>query len=292
MENQEQTFWERLRYTYRLIIMNNETFEEVGSYRLSLLSLYSFLSVIVVLVAVGMCLLIFFTPIREYIPGYAGSSEQQELVEELEDKIEELEEQTKTREDYINNIKRVLAGNVEHVEDVEEQLEENTENQDYTRVLPGEEELEVRKEIRAEVMRPTDWIKTNESPSTSVEESALTLPVSGEVIGAFDGKKQHFGVDIAAPTNTAIKAILDGRVIFAEFTMETGNVVAIQHDNNLVSFYKHNSSLLTSVGTQVKAGEAIAVIGNTGTKTTGPHLHFELWHEGKPIDATEYMTFY
>jgi murein DD-endopeptidase MepM/ murein hydrolase activator NlpD len=125
-----------------------------------------------------------------------------------------------------------------------------------------------------------------------VEESALTTPVSGEMIQGFNTKKQHFGVDIAAPTNTAIKAVLDGRVIFAEYTLETGNVIAIQHANNLVSFYKHNASLLTSVGTQVKAGEAIAVIGNTGTKTTGPHLHFELWHDGKPIDAAEYITFY
>lgn len=291
MENQEKTFWEKLRYTYRLIIMNNETFEEVGSYRLSLLNVYAMLSIVVVFVAVAMCLLIFYTPIKQYIPGYAGNSEHVELVAELQEQIVEMEKERETNAFYIDNIKRILAGNVEREEDVIQEVEEAL-TEKKKRIFPGDEEKELRKEMEEKIVRPEEWMRTNQSPSKTLDAAFFTPPVSGEVRRAFNAKTRHFGTDIAAPTNTAVKAVLEGYVIFADFTMDTGNVVAIQHANNLVSFYKHNADLLTEVGAKVKAGEAIAVIGNTGMHTTGPHLHFELWYNGRPMDAANYFTFY
>ncbi|MBK8505637.1 MAG: M23 family metallopeptidase [Saprospiraceae bacterium] len=116
-------------------------------------------------------------------------------------------------------------------------------------------------------------------------------PITGSISLEFDPQKDHFGIDINAAPNTAIKAIMSGFIIFSGWTLETGNTIGIQHDQNLISFYKHNSSLLKSTGTFVQAGEAVAIIGNTGTLSSGPHLHFELWQAGKPVDPTDYINF-
>ncbi|MEM0992389.1 MAG: M23 family metallopeptidase [Bacteroidota bacterium] len=290
MENQEKTLWERLKYTYRLIIMNNETFEEVGSYRLSLLNVYVVLSTIVVAVAIMMWMLITYTPLKRYIPGYSGSDENIELIASLEAQVAELEEERKNRDFYIDNIKRILAGNVEYAEDVQQEPLEAVDADAQIKANASEQNL--RNQVEASEIQNLTGIRTNQSPSRSLEQSYFITPVLGEVIKGFNKDQRHFGTDVVAPANTPIKAVMDGRVFFADWTMETGNVIGIQHANDLITFYKHNSVLLKEVGTFVKAGEAVAVIGNTGTKTTGPHLHFEVWHNGKAVDAAEYFTFY
>lgn len=289
MENQEKTLWERLKYTYRLIIMNNETFEEVGSYRLSLLNVYVLLSTIVVLVAIMMWMLITYTPLKQYIPGYSGADLDLELMAELETKVAELEKEQQNRDFYLNNVRKVIAGDVESEDDISKDI--NTTVDSTTRILPSEEEEEVRDAMQNYNNQSGNTIRFNQSPNQSLEQLHFIPPVSGEVMKGFDKKTRHFGVDLVAPANTPIKAVMDGYVFFADWTMETGNVIGIQHSNNMITFYKHNSLLLKEVGSMVKAGEAVAVIGDTGTKTDGPHLHFELWHNGKAMDASEYITF-
>jgi murein DD-endopeptidase MepM/ murein hydrolase activator NlpD len=116
-------------------------------------------------------------------------------------------------------------------------------------------------------------------------------PLKGLVTNSFDMKEEHYGIDITAQENEAIKATLDGTVIMSAWTSETGYVIQIQHENNLVSVYKHNSALMKKVGQYVKAGEVVAIIGNSGELTSGTHLHFELWYNGNPIDPQEYMVF-
>jgi len=119
----------------------------------------------------------------------------------------------------------------------------------------------------------------------------FTSPLNGEVAAAFMPDKGHYGIDILAPKNTAIKAAMDGYVFFSDWTLETGNTIGIQHTNNVITFYKHNATLLKKAGNFVRAGEGVAIIGNTGELTNGPHLHFELWHKGKPVDPGEYVDF-
>ena len=116
-------------------------------------------------------------------------------------------------------------------------------------------------------------------------------PVSGEISLTLNPENSHLGLDVNAPNNTPIKAVLDGYIIYSGWTLETGNTIGIQHENNMISFYKHNSELLKKTGAFVNAGEAIAIIGNTGTLSTGPHLHFELWIKGKPADPEKYIHF-
>ena len=131
----------------------------------------------------------------------------------------------------------------------------------------------------------------SESPNQKLEHLYLVPPVKGTISAGFSEAQSHFGIDVLAPKSTPIKAILDGHVIFSDWTLETGNTIGIQHNNNMVSIYKHNSSLLKKMGSFVKAGEAVAVIGNTGTISSGPHLHFELWVDGLPIDPQKFINF-
>ena len=145
-------------------------------------------------------------------------------------------------------------------------------------------------EIRA-ISQSSAPASSQQKADTPLEQLFFTPPLTGEISAGFMPDKKHYGIDILAPMNTPIKAVMNGRVIASDWTLETGHTIGIQHDNNLVSFYKHNSTLLKEVGSYVKAGEAVAIIGNSGTLSDGPHLHFELWYKGVPVDPAQYLSF-
>ncbi|MFZ2897167.1 MAG: M23 family metallopeptidase [Saprospiraceae bacterium] len=286
------TWWERLQHTYRLVIMNHETFEEVGSYRLSLLNVYVFLSTLMVLVAFLVISLIVFTPLKRYIPGYGSANAQPELIR-LNREIDSLEELVEAQDLYNRNIRKMLLGDVETLEDMpKEQYEAGDSALHIGRI---EEDELLRQQVEMEEIRA---ISQSPAPATSQQKTETPLeqlffspPITGEISAGFMPDKKHFGIDILAPKNTPIKAVMDGRVIASDWTLETGHTIGIQHDNNLISFYKHNSALLKEVGSFVRAGEAVAIIGNSGTLSDGPHLHFELWYKGVPVDPVQYLSF-
>ncbi|MBK6620057.1 MAG: M23 family metallopeptidase [Saprospirales bacterium] len=291
LPSQKKTWLERLQHTYRLVIMNHETFEEIGSYRLSLLSVYIFLSTLMVVVAFLVISLIVFTPLKRYIPGYGSANAQPELIR-LNQEIDALEEMVEAQELYNKNIRIMLAGEGETLQEVPE-----------NKYAPGDSNLHVerieedellRNEVKMEEIRAIGekaGSSSRESADTPLEQLFFTPPLTGEISAGFMREKKHFGVDILAPNNTPIKAVMDGWVIASDWTLETGHTIGIQHNNNLISFYKHNSVLLKEIGSYVKAGEAVAIIGNSGTLSDGPHLHFELWHRGVPIDPVQYLNF-
>jgi murein DD-endopeptidase MepM/ murein hydrolase activator NlpD len=290
---QEKSLLEKLRHTYRLVVMNNETFEEIGSYRLTLLNVYIFLSTIVVVVALFVVLVIAFTPVKKYIPGYGDVSANEELYR-INQELEELERLQAGHESYFDNVQRMLVGEVQKAEDVPENIpvsKDSIEKEDPKFADVDEQiRMEVEQQEIGEVARQTR--ATNFSPrDVPLEQMYFSPPLTGEISAGFMPDKQHFGVDVLAPKNTAIKAAMDGYVFLSDWTLETGNTIGIQHSNNIITFYKHNSILLKKAGSYVKAGEAVAIIGNTGTLTDGPHLHFELWHKGKAIDPVEYINF-
>lgn len=289
-----QRFQESLANTYRLVVMNDETFEEVSSTRLSLLNIYVLLSSVLVIMAILVWLMIAFTPLRKYVPGYGDVMQDQE-VRELYRQVEELEDELVTHRKYSENFRRILVGEVITEDDVPkvdpEMMDEAVAD---TAAELSEEEMELRNELMLEEVgvKAKEPRTTNLSPKdTPLERLFFSSPISGEISAGFMPDKEHFGVDVLAPKNTAIKAAMDDYVFLSDWTLETGNTIGIQHSSNLITFYKHNSVLLKEVGNYVKAGEAVAVIGNTGTMSNGPHLHFELWYKGKPIDPTEYIDF-
>jgi murein DD-endopeptidase MepM/ murein hydrolase activator NlpD len=161
-------------------------------------------------------------------------------------------------------------------------------------VQTSEEDRQVRQE--AELERLGGVARQVRSTNFSnggkpIEQMYFVVPVRGEISSEFAADKSHFGIDLVAPKNTAVRATMDGYVFLSDWTLETGNTIGIQHANNIISFYKHNAQLLKKAGNFVRAGEAIAIIGNTGEKTDGPHLHFELWHKGTPVNPADYIAF-
>lgn len=291
--DKKQTFWEKLQHTYRLVVMNNETFEEIGSFQVTLLNVYIALSTVIVLVAFIVVMLIAFTPLRQYVPGYGDVSAQQELVE-LYEKIDIMEEQLDAHKTYADNFRKMLTGDVQSEDEVPKTQETVKDTGLVVERIKEDEQL--RKEVKLEAIGANNSDQNTKPSSTSnvnkpLEQLYFSTPINGEVSADFNPGKKHFGVDVVAPKNTAIKATMDGFVFMSDWTLETGNTIGIQHTNNIISFYKHNSILLKKVGSYVKAGEAVAIIGNTGELTDGPHLHFELWFRGKAVNPKDYINF-
>ena len=293
-ENNDKKGWdnfkEKLQNTYRLVVMNDESFEEIGSYKLSLLNLYIAISAATVLVAFLVFSIIFFNPIKRLVPGYGDASSGE--LREIYQKNIALEEKLKAQKTYTDSFRRMITGDDETEEDVKSEEIVEVDSLQTVTIIEEDEILrqEVEEEVQSQQKQKLGSISasSNEMP---LEQLYFIPPITGVVSEQFMPDKKHYGTDILAPKNTPVKATLDGFVISSDWTLETGNTISIQHSNNLISFYKHNSALLKEIGNSVKAGEAVAIIGNTGTLSDGPHLHFELWHKGKPINPEDFITF-
>ena len=280
---------ESLATTYRLVIINDDSFEEVNTTKLTLANLYTIASSIFVALAFIVFLLIIFTPLKQFIPGYGDFDAQQKAIE-LEQKIEGLENEVASYEAWATGIRNIMVGKVDTTGETGQlempiSVEERTLNVDK---VPEDDDLRAAID---EDINPAPTVVNLGTQAKPLEQMFFTPPVSGTMTLSFSPDERHYGVDIAAPKNTPVKSVMSGFVISSDWTLETGNTICIQHGDNLVSFYKHNSVLLKKVGEVVTAGEAIAIIGNTGDHSTGPHLHFELWHHGKPIDPWDYVNF-
>jgi murein DD-endopeptidase MepM/ murein hydrolase activator NlpD len=305
-ENTEKEGWlDKLRNNYRLVVMNEETFEEVSSYRISQMNVYLMLSTLVVLVTICTVLLIVFTPLKHYIPGY-GDADMRGKMEGLAKQVDNMQQRINADSVYVKNVQKLLLGDYETVGDAmssETSLVPEAKMPDSLSAVADafeEEKLQVsintnnvmtsmrQKEQEKGKPRPLE-IASNKN--TQIEQLYFVPPVKGEISQVYLPNEKHFAVDIVAPKNTAIKAVMDGIVIMSDWTLETGNTIGIQHDNDIVTFYKHNSVLLKKTGSAVKAGEAIAIIGNTGELSSGPHLHFELWANGKQLNPLDYINF-
>jgi murein DD-endopeptidase MepM/ murein hydrolase activator NlpD len=284
---------ERLQHRYRLVVMNDETFEEVGSYRLTWMNVYISLSVVLVVLVTLVTLLFVLTPIKQYLPGYESVSQDQDIYK-IERQLRGLEAEVEAREIYLESIRNALTNNVEYKPEEEEKEETKVVKETALNVQPNEADYQLRKAVETGqfIGKTDDEVKSNFTLSLrTIEQMFFIPPIQGTTSAGFRPDKKHYGIDIIAPRNTPIKAVADGVVITSDWTYDTGNVIAVQHENNIISFYKHNSVLLKKVGSFVKAGEAVAIIGNTGELTDGPHLHFELWYNGNPVDPAEYIKF-
>jgi len=287
-DRKKKNLWQRLTARYRLVLLNDETFEEVSSFQLSRMNVYVLVSTILVILVLITVSAIVYTPLKEYIPGYADVNMRRNLME-LELKSDSLEKAMLSNQHYLQNLRRIINGdlpagqfydtlhqaapnydsiNLDKHSDAEKQLRQDVEQQEKFSVKPA-----------ANIIRS----------KSSIRDFHFFQPLKGYITQSFDATKGHYGVDIVAPLNEPIKSTLDGIVVFAGFTAETGFVMAIQHSNNLISVYKHNSLLMKQEGDFVKAGDVIAIIGNTGELTSGPHLHFELWYNGLPLNPEDYI---
>ncbi len=287
-QKKHQRIIKKLTNKYRLVIMNDETFEEKLSMSLTRINVMVLLSVLAVAFAFIIYALFIFTPLKEYIPGYGDVNVRRDLID-MKSRADSLEVALDQQSQWMNNIKDLLEGNLDSVSIANSVKEEFFDTIKLDRI-PIEDIL-LREEIEREEGYALLFYEDKQQKTNDLFSLNFLPPVKGYITSEFNPEKEHFGIDIVAQDNTPILATLDGTVIFSGWTLETGYVVVIQHGFNILSFYKHNSVVLKKTGNFVKAGEPVAIIGNTGELTTGPHLHFELWKDGLPVNPEDYLIF-
>jgi murein DD-endopeptidase MepM/ murein hydrolase activator NlpD len=278
----------RLRLRYRLVVMNDETFEEKISLSLTPLKLFVSVGSTIIIMIVLVISLIAFTPLREYIPGYADVGIWRKLIN-ISHKSDSLEQEIIAKNEYLAMLGDVLKGKVD-ADAIDYNKPDTTKKYENLNIGASNSEVKLREvvETTQDQYGLADEEKTKKG---EINSYFFFTPIKGIISNSFNANEKHFGVDIVAKENELIKATMDGTVILATWSSETGHTITIQHNNHIVSVYKHNSMLLKKVGNSVKAGEPIAIIGNSGEHTSGPHLHFELWNNGIPIDPQDYISF-
>lgn len=284
-KSRQKKLTKKLLHKYRLVVLNEDTFEERFAMKLTRLNVFIYGSLFALLLIGFTTVFIAFTPIREYIPGYTSPTLQKQAIA-LEQKTDSLMRITKMNERFMASIKDVLSG----------QTSSETINKDsiYAAVASEVDPQSLNPSQADSILRN----KVENEDKYNLFESAKSLknfvffpPVKGTVSSEFNFDEQHYAVDIAVPKNTPVKAAADGRVIFASWTSDSGFVLIIDHGNQLITVYKHNASLIKVQGELVKAREVIAISGSSGELSTGPHLHFELWSDGNPIDPLSFIDF-
>lgn len=284
--NEKRKYIDKLKSKYRLNILNDQSFEEVWTMRLSRLNVIAFFGSIAILIVVLVIGLIAFTPIREFIPGYPdGNTRRNIVVNAL--KVDSLERVLKQWDNYYNNINQILSGG--EPTSIISRPDSSIKYKEIRFTRSVEDSL-LRLQIEEEEMYKLS-VFDGRKKGTSIGNILFFTPVKGVITSTFNVQQLHYGVDVVAAPNEAVVAVADGTVILSTWTLETGHLIQIQHEDNLLSIYKHNSQLLKKQGSRVKAGETIAIIGNSGELTTGPHLHFELWYNGSPVDPQKYIKF-
>ncbi|RFN59174.1 M23 family metallopeptidase [Marixanthomonas ophiurae] len=283
-EKRTKKIKKKLLHKYRLVVLNEDTFEERFSFKLNRLNVFVFSVISALLLITGTTILIAFTPLREYIPGYSSTKLKQRATR-LTYKTDSIQRELDINNQYLASIRKVLTGDVKTVHFNKDSIL-NAASVDASEVdlSASKEDLLLREKVSQED-------KYNPLLSDSGINYVLFAPVKGTISQAYNPAEKHYAVDVVTVKNAPVKAIADGTVIFAEWTAETGYVMIIKHRNDLLSAYKHNASLTKEQGELVKAGEVISTVGSTGELTTGPHLHFELWRDGYPINPTNFIDF-
>jgi murein DD-endopeptidase MepM/ murein hydrolase activator NlpD len=290
-DKKKKSLISRLKNKYRLVIMNDETLEERLTFRLSRLNVFVVLGTLTIILIILTSILIAFTPLREYIPGYTNVGLQKKLYE-LQIKTDSIEKGLEKRDLFIQNMKDVMNG-----KDLSTDIpltKDTLHKYNNIKLKKSPEDSLLRAEVENQGKYNLYRFENSENirqKNQSIGKVLFFVPLKGVITNEFNPSQNHYGVDIVSKQNEAIKCVLDGTVILSNWTLETGYTIAIQHQQNIVSVYKHNSALLKKEGDFVKAGDPIAIIGQTGELTTGPHLHFELWSDGNPVNPKDYINF-
>lgn len=282
-KKRHKAFWSNIKFKYKLTIINENTLEEVVGLRVSKLNGISvLLSVLTVLFLVA-SVIIAFTPLRNYLPGYMNSEIRAQVVENAL-RVDSLQQLVDRQNLYIMNIQDIFSGTIRV--DTVHNMDSLTTVREDSLMERTQREAEFRKHMK----KQKNIIDKHYSPPGH-RRMIFYRPTRGMITEKFDADRKHYGTDIAANPGESVLATLDGTVILSTYTAETGYVIEVQHNQDFISVYKHCSSLLKREGDTVQAGEAIALVGNSGQLTTGPHLHFELWHKGRAVNPEQYIVF-
>lgn len=290
----KKTFSDWLSNRYILVVRNEENFAEKTSFSFTYAKIIVFITTAFIFLF-SLCFYLSSTILAKWFHPAGREMVINKQIIELTAVVDSLEEQIDYRDKALLGIRQVIKGNDTFLgaqnsrtdSTVLKQTETNTDT-----ITPVD--IEIRKEIESQEGTPGNPMMRTVSHTATDELHNIFLftPLSGGIItDKFDAKKAHYGVDVVARKDEPVKAVADGTVIMASWTHDTGHIIAVQHKGNLISVYKHNSVLLKKAGNFVRAGEIISVIGNSGELTSGPHLHFELWHNSNPVNPEIFVSF-
>jgi len=282
-EKGAKRFKKKLLHKYRLVVLNEETFEERFSFKLNRLNVFIFSTLFALFLIITTTIIIAFTPLREYIPGYS-STILKKRASQMAYKTDSLQRVIEVNEQYLASIRKVLTGDVKTVEFNKDSIIELAKTDPAVLIRTSRKDSVLRAKVAKED-------KYNPLIAPQLQDYTFFPPVKGTISEPYNSKEKHYAVDVVTPKDAPVKAVADGTVLFAEWSAQTGYVTIVKHNNSFISVYKHNAMLTKEQGELVKAGEVIATVGSTGELTTGPHLHFELWRDGFPVNPTSFIDF-
>lgn len=287
-KNRINKLLQRLKIKHRLVLMNDDTYEEKFSASLTPLNVF-------VVGVSGALLLIFlttyliaFTNLKEYIPGYSNDVTIRRKLMNVNTRLDSLQEAMTLKDEYLNNILQVAQGTVKR--DANDYKRDSAKSYEGIKLSANADDAKLRKELESNENNYSLNVGSD-AVTSDLKQLLFFKPLAGIVTDKYKSTSNHYGIDIVAQKNEAVKATLSGTVLLANWTLETGYVIQLQHSNDIISVYKHNATLLKKVGDKVKVGEAIAIVGNSGEHSTGPHLHFEIWRKGEALNPAKYISF-
>ena len=282
-----KAFLEKIRFKYRVSILNENTLEETVHFRLSRFNVFLATCILITLCFVIDSFLIIKTPLKQFLPGYENTGARAEYIHNAI-VVDSLYNHVKKQDEYIAVLRNILSGDLktDKVVSLDSLALKNREQ-----VLLTKQSKEKKFCDEFEDEEQYNLSAPNTTTPKSKNTSVFFKPAKGIISDKYNSQKSHYGIDVITAPNENIVSILNGTVIYTVFTLDDVYVIAIQHEIEFISIYKNNSHLLKSIGSNVKAGESIAIAGNTGKKTTQTHIHFELWQKGKPLNPEEYIIF-
>ncbi len=274
---------------YLLIIRDEDTFAEKKTIRLNYMKVI-FLSGTLLVFSILLSFVIVITILSQWLDPRTNYMEQERQLIELEDKVNSMILKNQMQQRYIAGIKNLLTG------DIAANQRDISNNNATDRVKNSDINFEDTNPVDSMFREEFEGLDYEKLAKKNLTNDALAeifffAPVNGVVSKKFNVKEKHYATDIVSNKNEPIKCVANGTVIMASWTQEAGHVIGVQHKNQLISFYKHNSVLFKEIGDIVKAGDILAIIGNSGDLTDGPHLHFELWYDGYPVDPEGFIVF-
>ena len=273
---------QKVKRTYHLVIYDEKTLDQIFNFKLSKVNLFTYIGLIFIIITALVVVLLVFTPLNVLLPKYEDLHLRAQAIQNRI-LIDSLKHEIKIRDEYFHKIRTIIVG-----KDLSQLKEIDTSaSQNYLSQAEHDSLLERLSQANS------DFIKNFSlgEESNSVVNLHFYKPVNGIVINKFDPAQGHFGIDLTTKKDEVVVSVLPGTVIYSRWDPSNGYVVIIQHPNNFLSVYKHNQEVFKKEGDHVEAGEPIAVAGNTGENTTGPHLHFELWYNGQPVNPEDYIIF-
>ncbi len=289
-QNDRKKLIRKLKNRYRLVLMNDTTFDERFSAYLTPMNVIAVVALIFVVMAGLVISSIVFTPLKEYIPGYSDTNTRLNAMKAAV-KADSLEQVQRAYMQYFENLQMILSGDPGKLDSTGQLAEGGMRTYEALDFSVSKEDRQLREQVESEEQYALTATAGLAADNIGLPGVFFFTPIRGTVSSSFDMASGHVGVDIIAEDGEAVKAVYDGTVVMASFTSDGGNVIHIQHPNNLLSVYKHNAALLKKVGDQVKSGQSVAIAGNTGEYTSGPHLHFELWYNGTPLNPQDFIAF-